>query len=94
METKKDKWIEKTLKSTEGLKSVAVSEKLKKRLESIPMNVKILDSRIPLKAVWLAAACVAILFTVNIATIRKVNKNSVQTESTIYTDYFSYLDQI
>lgn len=94
METEKDRWIEQTLNSAEGLKSVPVSEKLKSRLESIPSKYKILETRIPQKAVWMAAASIAILLTVNIATIRKVKKANVQTESTIYTDYFSYLDQI
>jgi hypothetical protein len=94
METKKDYWIEKTLNSTEGLKSVPVSENLKRRLESIPINIRVFDTKIPLKAVWLAAASVAVLLTVNIATIRKVNKNNIQTETTIYANYFSYLDQI
>lgn len=98
METKKDSWIEQTLNSTEGLKSVRVSENLKRRLESIPSTIKIKDKTIPLSAVWLAAASVAILLMVNIATIRKVNihsnQESSQAESTIYTSYFSYLDQL
>ena len=46
-----------------------------------------------MKAVWLAAASIALLITVNITTFNKTQK--VENEhATVYNDYFSYLDQL
>ena len=93
METKKEFWIEQTLNSSKELKSVPISESLKKRLEAIPKSIEIFDKRIPMKAIWLAAASIALLITVNIATFNKTQKVENQ-ESTVYNEYFSYLDQL
>lgn len=94
METKKDNWIEETLKSSDGLKRVPVSAELKKRLSEIPQNVRIYDRIIPMKAVWLTAASIALLVTVNIATVSKIKKAANQENTSIYSDYFSYIEQI
>ncbi len=48
METKKEFWIEQTLNSSKELKSVPISEILRKRLEAIPQTIEIFDKRIPL----------------------------------------------
>jgi hypothetical protein len=93
METKKEFWIEQTLSSSNELKSVPISENLRKRLEAIPKSIEIFDKRIPMKAVWLAAASIALLITVNIATFNKTQKLESQ-ESTVYNQYFSYLNQL
>jgi|APGre2960657404_1045060.scaffolds.fasta_scaffold308109_2 hypothetical protein len=93
METKKEFWIEQTLNSSKELKSVPISESLRKRLEAIPQTIEIFDKRIPMKAIWLAAASIALLITVNIATFNKTQKVENQ-ESTVYNEYFSYLDQL
>jgi len=93
METKKDNWIHATLESTEGLKPFDVSEQLKSRLKSIPSEITVFDKTIPLSAVWLAAASIALLITVNIVAVRTVKKSKKQQETTIYSDYFSYLEQ-
>ena len=93
METKKKFWINQTLDSSKELKSVPISENLRKRLEAIPKSIEIFDKRIPMKAIWLAAASIALLITVNIATFNKTQK--VENEhATVYNDYFSYLDQL
>lgn len=93
METKKENWIEQTMNSTEGKKTLPLSAALRHRLESIPTEVVVLNQTIPMRAVWLAAASIALLLTVNIATIRKVQETKKQ-QTSIYSDYFSYLDQI
>lgn len=93
METKKDNWIHATLESTEGLRSLGVSEQLKSRLKSIPSEITVFDKTIPLSAVWLAAASIALLITVNVVAVRTVKKSKTQQETTIYSDYFSYLEQ-
>lgn len=93
MDKKKEIWIEQTLCSMEGVKPQAVSGALKSRLNSIPKEVVILNQTIPMRAVWLTAASFALLFMVNFATIRKAQKNQKQ-QTTIYSEYFSYLDQL
>jgi len=93
METKKEKWIEETLNSANKLNKTPLPDQLKRRLDAIPqMNTTRLNS-IPLKSVWLAAASIALLITLNITVFRKVNSAKKQ-ETTIYSDYFSYLDSI
>lgn len=93
MDKKKEIWIEQTLGSIEGVKPQAVSASLKRRLESIPKEIVILNQTIPMRAVWLTAASFALLFMVNFATIRKAQKSQKQ-QTTIYSEYFSYLDQL
>ena len=93
MDTKKEFWIKETIDSSKELRSVPISENLRKRLEAIPKSIEIFDKRIPMKAVWLAAASIALLITVNITTFNKTQK--VENEhATVYNDYFSYLDQL
>ena len=93
METKKDNWMNATLESTEGLRPVALSEQLKSRLKKIPSEITGLEKTSPLSAVWLAAASIALLITVNVVAVRSVKQSKKQQETTIYSDYFSYLEQ-
>lgn len=93
METKKDNWMNATLESTEGLRPVALSEQLKSRLKNIPSEITVFEKTIPLSAVWLAAASIALLITVNVVAVRTLKKSKKQQETTIYSDYFSYLEQ-
>lgn len=93
METKKDNWMNATLESTEGLRPVALSEQLKSRLKNIPSEITVFEKTIPLSAVWLAAASITLLITVNVVAVRTVKKTKKQQETTIYSDYFSYLEQ-
>jgi hypothetical protein len=93
METKKDNWINATLESTNGLRPLAMSEQLKSRLINIPSEITVFEKKIPLSAAWLAAASIAVLITFNVMTIRTIKKTSKVQETTIYSDYFSYLEQ-
>jgi hypothetical protein len=93
METKKDNWMNATLESAEGLRPVALSEQLKSRLKNIPSEITVFEKTIPLSALWLAVASIALLITVNVMTVRSMKKRKNQQETTIYSDYFSYLDQ-
>jgi hypothetical protein len=92
METKKEIWIEQTLSSVDDLKHVAISSKLSQRLADIPREFSLLNQRIPMKAVWLAAASIALLLTMNILSVRRVKKQSNTQETSIYSDYFSYTE--
>lgn len=94
METKKEQWIEETFNSLNELNRTPLSDRLKQRLEAIPtMNSAIGTKTIPLKAVWLVAASIAVLITLNITVFQKVSASD-KPESSIYSDYFSYLDSI
>jgi hypothetical protein len=93
METKKDNWMNTTLESTEGLRPVALSEQLKSRLKNIPSEITVFEKTIPLSAVWLAAASIALLISVNMMAVRTIKKTKKQQETTIYSDYFSYIEQ-
>jgi len=94
METKKEQWIEETFNSLNELNRTPLSDRLKHRLEAIPtMNSALGTKTIPLKAVWLVAASIAVLITLNITVFQKVSASDKQ-ESSIYSDYFSYLDSI
>ena len=92
MEAKKDNWIEQTLNSADGLKRVSISSDLKKKLSGIPQQLAVFDKRIPLPTVWLAAASIAILFTLNILSVRRVKNQPTTEVSSIYSDYFSYTE--
>lgn len=94
METKKENWVEQTMNSVEGKNVLPLSEALRNRLESIPTEVVVLNQTIPMRAVWLAAACLALLITVNIVSVRQIKNKTQQTDTTIYSEYFSYLDEI
>ena len=94
METKKEQWIEETFNSLNELNRTPLSDRLKQRLEAIPtMNNAIGTKTIPLKAVWLVAASIAVLITLNVTVFQKVSASDKQ-DSSIYSDYFSYLDSI
>ena len=93
METKKEFWIKETIDSSKELRSVPISENLRKKLEAIPKSIEIIEKSLPMKAVCLAAASIALLITVNIATFKKTQKLESQ-ESTVYNEYFSYLNQL
>lgn len=93
MQMKKEHWIDDTLNSTNELKKVGISADLRRRLEAIPMEIDVFNKRIPMGSVWLAAASLALLFVVNIATVKHVKAAEKKTE-TIYNNYFSYLEQL
>lgn len=94
MQTKKEQWIDKTMRSAENMQALSVSASLRKRLDAIPQKVIILDTKIPMRSVWLVAASLLLLISLNLATVQKSRKNSSNNDSTIYTEYFSYLDEI
>lgn len=94
METKKENWVEQIINSVERKNDLPLPEALRNRLESIPREFVVLNQTIPMRAVWLAAACLALLITVNILSVRQTKNKSQQADATIYTEYFSYLDEI
>lgn len=93
METKKEEWVNKMMDSADTLNRQPVSEELKQRLFSIPSEITLLNRTIPMSAVWLAAASIALLIAINVATVKRM-RSSAQPHNTIYTEYFSYLEQL
>ena len=91
---KQEQQIDKTLESLNGLQRVPVPEGLRKRLESIPKEIIIMDSRIPLHSVWLAAASILFLIAFNVLSVKHYKSAQSAKDNTIYTEYFSYLDEI
>lgn len=92
METKKEQLVNKTMESADSLNRVPVPDALKERLFSIPTEIKVLNSTIPMRAVWLAAASVALLILMNFVTVKRVRTS--EQKDTLYTEYFSYLEQL
>jgi hypothetical protein len=78
METKKEDWINKTMDSVDKKERVALPEGIRQRLMAIPQEVTILNTTIPMRAVWLAAASIALLIAMNIATVKTVRSSSQQ----------------
>lgn len=94
MDTKKEIWIEQTLSSVDGIRQSVPSKKLMERLTKIPFESAVLNNTIPMKAIWLAAASILLLISVNILTIQKTKQSAKSDDSSIYNSYFSYLDEI
>lgn len=87
METKKLRWIDETMSSADTVTRVPVSVSLRNKLEAIPTEIKVADIYIPMRTVWLAAASILILISLNIATIRK---NQKQAEVESVSTYFEF----
>jgi hypothetical protein len=94
METKKENWIDNTFSSADNLRRLPISDELRSRLNAIPKEIVILETRIPMKAVWMAAASLALLITINITSIKASRQTDTDPNDKIYTEYFSYLNEI
>ena len=93
METKQDQWINETMKSMDSKKAVGISDRLRQRLELIPNEVNVYNVVIPMRSVYLAAASFALLITINLLAINN-NTQQHKAETTLETEYFSYLKQL
>ena len=93
MNKQKDNWIDEVMASTDFKKDVPLSEVLRQRLSKIPREVQVMSVVIPMRSVYLAAAGFALLFTLNLLAVNYSAKTASK-ESTMYSNYFSYLDQI
>lgn len=93
MKTKQDQWINETMKSIDSKKAVGISDRLRQRLELIPNEVSVYNVVIPMRSVYLAAASFALLITINLLAIKN-NTQQHKAETTLETEYFSYLNQL
>lgn len=93
MSSRKDNWIDSILESTEGKIEQPVSRELYHRLLKIPNEVNKSAVVIPIRSVLLVAAGLALLITVNLLALNNSSKNEPR-EDSLYTAYFSYLDQV
>jgi hypothetical protein len=79
MKTKQDQWINETMKSMDSKKAVGISDRLRQRLELIPNEVSVYNF--------------ALLITINLLAINN-NTQQHKAETTLETEYFSYLNQL
>lgn len=93
METKQDQWINEMMKSMDSKKAVGISDRLRQRLELIPNEVSVYNAVIPMRSVYLAAASFALLITINLLAINN-NTQQHKAETTLETEYFSFLNQL
>jgi hypothetical protein len=93
MNLNEDKWIDQILSSTEKKSEIPVSEELRQRLMRIPSEMKMRSSTIPMRAVFAVAAGIALLISLNVLALKNTSKKEV-IEHAIYTEYFSYLEQL
>ncbi len=94
MESKKEMWIEQVLDAADTKSQIEISENLKQRLELGSNETIFMQSRIPLKTIWLAAASILILVTINFTTIKYASEKNNKQETNSETEYFTYLEQV
>lgn len=77
---KKD-WIEEVMNSTEGMQKLSPSEGM---YDAIQTKLYEQKTQMPQRTVWIAAASILLLATLNVITIKKVfTKQDTQTTKTI-----------
>jgi hypothetical protein len=81
------------MKSMDSKKAVGISDRLRQRLELIPNEVSVYNVVIPMRSVYLAAASFALLITINLLAINN-NTQQHKAETTLETEYFSFLNQL
>jgi hypothetical protein len=94
MQTKREQWIEETLSSADQAPKLALSDELRNRLISIPNEVKVFNNVIPFRAVISVAASLLLLIAINIATVKQYKNEQTVKDDSIYSDYFSYLNEL
>ena len=93
MKENQDQWIEAILSSVGSKNELSISDNLRQRLNRIPSDFPLRSVVIPMRAVFLAAAGLALLITVNMLSVKE-HKQSENEKTTLYTEYFSYLEQL
>jgi hypothetical protein len=94
MESKKEMWIEQVLGAADTKSQIEISENLKQRLELGWNETIFLQSRIPLKTIWLAAASLLLLIMCNFTAVKYANEKNDKQETNSTIEYFSYLEQV
>lgn len=87
---KQQDWIERVLESGENLQKVEPSEALLEKLTNIskPNTPRI----IPMKTVWMAAAGLALLISLNIFTLQRYKKTQTANTETAFESYYDHLN--
>lgn len=84
--------IDKIMNVASRIAPVPPSDALMQRLRQIPSNVRETYDSIPKKYVWLAAASIALLIALNIASARTYNASEEGTSNA--SSYFSHLNSL
>lgn len=75
----KKEWIEEVINSTEGMRKLTPRESM---YDAIQAKLYKQEKQVPQKTVWIAAASIVLLATLNIITIKKVfSKEEIQKTS-------------
>lgn len=87
---KQQDWIERVLESGENLQKVEPSEALLEKLTNIskPNTPRI----IPMKTVWMAAAGLALLISLNIFTLQRYKKTQTANTEIAFESYYDHLN--
>ncbi len=85
-------WIE-DLIETNGIERMDVPETLVKSLKAIPARYKNYKQRVSYLTIWMAAAGIILLLSINIKALKE-NSAMDQENSSLYTSYYSYLNQL
>lgn len=91
MHKEKDQWIDDTMNSFNSLKRIEIPSALKNSLQQIPTNITGITTLSPIKA-WAIAASIAVLIAINFLSIKNSLQKQTDKNGTIYTEYFSYLE--
>ncbi|MFZ9029150.1 MAG: hypothetical protein ACO2Z9_09060 [Crocinitomicaceae bacterium] len=87
---KQQDWIEEVLKSGESLQKVKPSEALLEKLTNISKQSR--SKVIPMKTVWMVAAGLALLISLNVFTLQRYNKAQTTYEQTAFESYYDHLN--
>lgn len=92
MNTEKERWIEETMNSLDGLRFTRASESLKERLYVLAEEVKTIRPLVSRRTLWMTAASVALIIAVNVSTVLSAQRKTNHTEE-VDSSYFSYMNQ-
>ena len=92
----KENWIESTLNSLDTIQPVSISFDLKEKIKkSIHVNA---ESKMSSTQIWLVAASVVLLLSINLVTMNYYSKDLNKTISTeekniVYQEYFTNINE-
>ncbi len=91
----KEHWIERHLNTGEFIHRTEPGSDLMNRLRAIPGNVPKVVNMVPKRVIWMVAAGLALLISLNLLSVKSYEKASDRQEISQTDDiYFSYLKQL
>jgi hypothetical protein len=93
MKKDKAKWIDDVLAASDDLHPVEIPKALVDSLKKIPAKYAIQHQQVSWNFLWMAAAGILLLLTLNIKTLIEHHK-TIETNTSFYSSYYSYLDPL